>query len=241
MKSYGQNCLDGNDAAGARDELDQISRVARGDVVIGYDPHIIGLGAAAPDTHCRTPTRGAVGVLNLFRRNASELVRKLTRGNISNRARLQSLVDRLELPADWTVEEFITVVEHMRGRRIVQLPLPHTAPVGLCGLWLACKEYDAIFLRQSSDPTVELHVALHEVSHMLLGHGRDTAITAVDWAALTNGAAPDQAIDMSTVRAARGVSSYASSEEYEAELLATLIGFRARTDGPRRDPMLKEL
>ncbi|MFI5776845.1 hypothetical protein [Nocardia sp. NPDC051570] len=118
--------------------------------------------------------------------------------------------------------------------------LPPTAPVGLCGLWLACKEHDVIFLRQSSDRAVELHVALHEVGHMLLDHGRDASISPVEWTALTNGAAPD-GIDFATIRAARGVSSYASSEEYEAELLATMIGFLARTAGPRRDPMLKEL
>jgi hypothetical protein len=180
-------------------------------------------------------------MLNQFRRKVSALAWKPTQGKISTRARLQALVDRLELPADWTIEEFIASVERMRERRIVKLLLPPTAPVGLCGLWLACKDYDVIFLRQSSDPAVELHVALHEVSHMLLGHGQDTSLSTVEWTTLANELALDHEIDLSTVRAARGVSSYASIEEYEAELLATLIGFRARTVGPRRDPMLKEL
>ncbi|MFI7000178.1 hypothetical protein [Nocardia sp. NPDC050175] len=180
-------------------------------------------------------------MLRLFRRKVSTLGWNPTRGKISTRARLQAVVDRLELPADWTIEEFIASVERMRGRRIVRLLLPPTAPVGLCGLWLACKGYDVIFLRQSSDPAVELHVALHEVSHMLLNHGQDTSISAVEWSTLTSGVPLNHEIDLSTVRAARGASSYASIEEYEAELLATLIGFRARTVGPRRDPMLKEL
>ncbi|MBF6328234.1 regulator [Nocardia transvalensis] len=142
---------------------------------------------------------------------------------------------------DWTVEEFISSVEQTRGRPIVRLLLPPSAPVGLCGLWLACRDCDVVLLRQSSDPAIELHVALHEVSHMLLGHGRDTSIPAVAWTGLTSGLALDHEIDPSAVRAARGLSSYASSEEYEAELLATLIGFRARSVGPRRDPILKEL
>jgi hypothetical protein len=177
-------------------------------------------------------------MVNLFRRNVSALSWRPTRGRISTRARLQALIDRLELPADWTVGEFIASVEHLRGRRIVQMLLPVTAPVGLCGLWLACKDHDVIFLRQSSDSGVERHVALHEVSHMLLGHGKDTSLVTEEWATLVNEFAPDH--DPSAVRA-RGVSNYASTEEYEAELLATLIGFRARTGGPRRNPLLKEL
>ncbi|QIS12393.1 ImmA/IrrE family metallo-endopeptidase [Nocardia arthritidis] len=154
---------------------------------------------------------------------------------------MQSLVDGLDLPADWTIEEFFAELERMRGRRIVRLPLPPTAPVGLCGLWLACKRYDVIFLRQSSDPAAELHVALHEVGHMLLDHGQDASISTVELTTLTSGVALDREIDLSTVRAARGISSYDSEEEYEAELLASLIGIRARTVGPRRDPMLKEI
>lgn len=180
-------------------------------------------------------------MLKLFRRKVSTLLWKPSRGKTSTRARLQALVDSLELPTDWTIEEFIACVERTRGRRIVRLLLPPTAPVGLCGLWLACKDYDVIFLRQSSDPAVELHVALHEVSHMLLGHGQDTSLSSVEWRTLTNEVALNDAIDLSMVRAARGASSYASVEEYEAELLATLISFRARTVGPRRDPMLREL
>ncbi|MFI9503621.1 hypothetical protein [Nocardia sp. NPDC052566] len=168
--------------------------------------------------------------------HVSALGWKLLRGQLSTRARLHALVDDLELPVDWTVEEFIAAVEHARGRRIVRLPLPTTAPVGLCGLWLECRDCDVILLRQSADPAIELHVALHEVSHMLLGHGQDTSILAVR----STGLALD-GIDLSTVRAARGLSSYASSDEYEAELLATLIGFRARSVGPRRNPMWKEL
>lgn len=173
--------------------------------------------------------------------SARDFMWKPIRSQISTRARLHSLVDRLELPVDWTVEEFIASVEHARGRRIVRLLLPPTAPVGLCGLWLACWDCDVILLRQASDPAIELHVALHEVSHMLLGHGQDTSMPTAEWTRLTSELALDQEIDPATVGAARGLSSYDSSEEYEAELFATLIGFRARSAGPRRDPLVKDL
>ncbi len=178
------------------------------------------------------------GILNLFWRKPFPWPWRPDRGKISTRARLRAMVDDLDLPPDWTIEEFIAAVERMRGRRIARLPLPPTAPVGLCGLWLACKEYDAIFLRRSPDSTVETHVVLHEIGHMLLGHGQDRPISATEWKTLKETVGD---IDPATVRAARGISSYASNEEYEAELFATLIGSHARTDGPRRDPMLKEM
>ncbi|MFI5783687.1 hypothetical protein [Nocardia sp. NPDC051570] len=158
----------------------------------------------------------------------------------STRARLQILVDRLELPEDWTATECFASVERIRCRRIVRLPLPSTSPVGLCGLWLACSDYDVIFLRPSSEPTVELHVSLHEVGHMLLDHGRDMSISAAKLDSLLEAAA-NHGIDGSTARTACGVSSYDTRDEYEAELFTTLIGTRARASGPRRDRMLKEL
>lgn len=158
---------------------------------------------------------------------------------VSTRARLQSLVERLELPTDWTAEEFFTAVERFRGRRIVRLPLPSVAPVGLCGLWLTCNDHDVIFLRSSPDPAMKVHVGLHEVGHMLLDHGRQGSMSGSELAAVLSGTELDH-LDTATVRAARGASSYATTEEYEAELLATLIGIETRTAGPRRDWLLKD-
>ncbi|WP_378740633.1 hypothetical protein [Nocardia brasiliensis] len=173
-------------------------------------------------------------------RKVSTLATGFRQGGVSTRARLQSLVDRLELPADWTAEEFFASVERLRGRRIMRLPLPSAAPVGLCGLWLACQDHDVIFLRGSPDPAVQVHVGLHEVGHMLLDHGGDRSLSGSELAAVLTGIELS-AIDISQVQAARGVSSYATTEEYEAELLATLIGIQTRTSGPRRDWLLKEL
>ncbi|QBS40812.1 hypothetical protein DMB37_12490 [Nocardia sp. CS682] len=76
---------------------------------------------------------------------------------------------------------------------------------------------------------------------MLLGHGQDTSIPTDELTRLASELALDHEIDPAEVIAARGLSSYASSEEYEAELFANLIGSRARSIGPRRDPMMREL
>lgn len=164
------------------------------------------------------------------------------RRRLSTRAKLERLVDRLELPDDWTAEEFFAALELMRGRRIVRLTLPGSAAVGLCGLWLACDDVDLILHRPASNPSMERHVIGHEVGHMLLDHGRDAPMPTEELADLLTGVELGHNIDMLAVRAARGASSYATKEEYEAELLATLILTRARREGAtRRDLVLKAL
>ncbi|MEU2258660.1 hypothetical protein ABZ540_36510 [Nocardia xishanensis] len=151
----------------------------------------------------------------------------------SARTRLQTLVDRLDetLPEDWTAEELFASVERIRGRNIVRLPLPLEAPVGLCGMWLACSDYDVFFLRSSSDP----HDIFHELGHMLLDHGQDSPTEEL--ATLLPGVELDH--NIATVRAFRGASSYDPPEEYEAELFATMVRTRVRAGGPRRDRFLK--
>lgn len=151
----------------------------------------------------------------------------------STRARLEALVHHLDemLPEDWSAEELFTSVELLRGRRIVRLPLPSQAPVGLCGMWLACQEYDVFFLRNSTDP----HDIFHELGHMLLDHGQDSPPDEV--ASLLPGVEPEH--EVAAVRAFRGASSYDPPDEYEAELFATMVRTRVRPGGPRRDRLLK--
>lgn len=161
---------------------------------------------------------------------------------MSTRAKLERLVDSLELPEDWTAEEFFTSLQRLRGRRIVRLALPGSTVVGLCGLWLAGDNVDLILHRRSADPTRERHVIAHEVGHMLLDHGRDEVMPADDLARLLIGVQRAHNLDSLAIRAARGASTYAKRDEYEAELLATLILTRARREGTlRRNPMLKAL
>ncbi len=141
----------------------------------------------------------------------------------SRRSRLESLVDRLQLRKGWTVDDLVTSVEQMRGRRIVRSPLPENMPVGLCGLWLARSDDDVVLHRKTSDPVMLRHVVAHEVAHMLLDHGGGTS--PGELAALLVGLDGGSGLGSSesTVRTARGISAYDDECEYEAELLATMI------------------
>ncbi|WP_159848451.1 hypothetical protein [Nocardia sp. CY41] len=150
----------------------------------------------------------------------------------ATRSQLEALVDRLELPEDWSVEDFLSSLERVRGRKVICMPLPVDAPVGLCGLWLARAHDDVIVHRLSSDPTQERHVIGHEVAHLLLGHGHRASPAKV--AQMLMGVAPEGEMEASMIKAARWANSYAARDEYEAEFFATLIMTRARgNDGER--------
>lgn len=159
----------------------------------------------------------------------------------STRSRVESVVERLAVPDDWTVAEFLTELERVRGRRIVRMPLHDEAPVGLCGLWLELPDHDLVMHRQADDPIQERHVVGHEAAHMLLGHAPNTQLSRAGLATFLSGLELDDLdIDLSMVRAARGADDYDKQDEYEAELLATVIMTRARKDGvQRRDRILR--
>ncbi|WP_157129016.1 hypothetical protein [Nocardia amamiensis] len=159
----------------------------------------------------------------------------------SRRSRLESLVERLQLQDGWTVDELVTSVERMRGRRIVRAPLPENAPVGLFGLWLARPADDVVLYRKSSDPLMERHVVAHEVAHMLLEHGSRTSPGEPATSLVGVDVGRGLGSSVSTMQAARGASAYDDECEYEAELLATLILTGDRRKGIlRRDRMTSE-
>ncbi|WP_280413455.1 ImmA/IrrE family metallo-endopeptidase [Nocardia asiatica] len=149
----------------------------------------------------------------------------------STRSRLESLASTLQLRNGWDVDELVSSVERIRGRRIVRAPLPDSAPVGLCGLWLAGEADDVVLFRPSSDPLMERHVVAHELAHMLLEHGRKTS--PGELATLLVGLDVGRGLgsNASMVQTARGASAYDDDREYEAELLATLIETAGRRKG----------
>ncbi|WP_433677763.1 DUF6545 domain-containing protein [Nocardia sp. CA-119907] len=147
----------------------------------------------------------------------------------AKRAQFESIVDRLELPQDWTVMEFFDRLARIRGRAIVQCPLPEHAPLGLFGLWLARPHDDAVLYRRASDPMLEWQVVVHELAHMLLDHRHEKPTGEL--AELLAGVDLDDGFvsDASMIRGARSVSGYSDHAEYEAELLATMIMARTHT------------
>jgi hypothetical protein len=92
-----------------------------------------------------------------------------------------------------------------------------------CGLWLAMGNVNYVFVDARS-LLHRNHVVLHELAHMIYGHGTSQS----DLADLL----PD--IDPARVETALARTGYGDRQEAEAELMATII---ARRVGRHTEPM----
>jgi hypothetical protein len=128
--------------------------------------------------------------------------------------------------------EHVTALEHkLGGRRPLDLDavlelaslqrgrpvrlLPATMAVGSCGVWVVTDRGDYVFYEQSTSPLHHRHIILHELSHVLCGHGGGESATAL--APLV----PDLSAEV--VERVMNRTSYSDAEEQEAEVLATLL------------------
>lgn len=148
-------------------------------------------------------------------------------GKASARGRLRRIVAGLNLPDDWTVEDFTSIVAASRGRPILLRPLPIGVPASLCGLWIAGDTTDLILHRQTDDPELVKDTVTHEIGHMLCDHYGDPQLSPESLVRyLTDIRLPD-GFDVAQVRAARGHTDYDNHEEYEAELLSIMVRAKA--------------
>jgi hypothetical protein len=75
---------------------------------------------------------------------------------------------------------------------------------------------DYIYYEAGTSLFHAIHIALHEIAHMLLGHQHTSA-----WNQLIGLLAPD--VDQALIQLILGRSAYTSAEERDAETLASLI------------------
>jgi hypothetical protein len=131
------------------------------------------------------------------------------------RTRCETRLGELPLPAPFDVEQFCRSIGERRGRPILLHPIE--SPAGPCGTWLAGPTNDHIFYERDTSPLHQEHIILHEVSHLLCGH-RGGSVSARDLQALL---LPDLHPEMVESVLRRRV--YSTTDEQEAELLASLI------------------
>ncbi|MER5649629.1 hypothetical protein [Streptosporangium sp. NPDC002524] len=116
-------------------------------------------------------------------------------------------------------EEYLRRVEAARGRRVYLHDLPAAAVGAICGLWIATAGGDHIFVAPGAVGLLRVNILLHEISHMLLGHGKVTGDVGAALTQLLNGGGQAEGV------LAR--SRYDTHEERHAEMLAALILTRA--------------
>ncbi|MDF3291292.1 hypothetical protein [Streptomyces silvisoli] len=81
------------------------------------------------------------------------------------------LTERLAIPQPFSLEDFCASIAEQRGRPLHLLPLDGPMDPNLpCGIWLGLDSADIVFYEASAADILKVHIVLHEIAHMLLGH-----------------------------------------------------------------------
>lgn len=88
-----------------------------------------------------------------------------------HRQQFADLAERLVIPQPFSLEEFCASIAEQRGRPLHLLPLDGPVDPDLpCGIWLGLDAADIVFYEASAADILKVHIVLHEIAHMLLGH-----------------------------------------------------------------------
>jgi hypothetical protein len=130
------------------------------------------------------------------------------------RRRCRSLLRELDIRPPLDVAALCASLADYRGRpiRLVDYPFPVPGPFGV---WMAMERGDYIFYQRETSPAHQVHIALHEIGHLLADHdgGGDDDLLGL----LSPGTPPE------TVWRALRRTSYDTEQEHAAETVATLI------------------
>jgi hypothetical protein len=149
------------------------------------------------------------------------------------RRRCEARIEGWELPVPFDVHQLCRALAEQRQRPIVLRPL--LGRDGPCGLWVAGPSSDFIFYDAQTSPLHQQHIILHEISHLLCGH-RARPLGEGELRALLF---PDLCPRM--VERVLQRAGYATDDEQEAELLASVILQRVTARDPARSEARPEL
>ncbi|MDK1472599.1 hypothetical protein QNO07_04010 [Streptomyces sp. 549] len=155
----------------------------------------------------------------------------------SRRARCEAAADALDIPRPFDLDALCERVAADRGRPLRLVPL-EGAPDGSlpCGVWVATASTDVIFYEPATSGVHKLQIVLHELAHLLLGHGAPDAerpayaVRLLDDAAAVHRDDEDE-LDLDQLMHVLGRTSYTDGEERDAELLASILSERALRGG----------
>lgn len=140
-------------------------------------------------------------------------------------------IDRLNLPYCFTTRELRDNIAALRGKPILLRPLNTLGAVDApCGVRVETPEADLIFYEEGTSVHHQRHIVAHELMHVYRDHPGSLEVDAT--AAHVLGVNPVLALRMS------GRTSYSTTDEREAEMLATIIRQRMyrERESPARRP-----
>lgn len=137
------------------------------------------------------------------------------RNDLHLRRGVKQLLRELELEAPLDVRVLCERLAQRRGRPIKLVAYPLPVP-GAFGLWVGTADADYILYQRNTTTAHQEHIILHEVGHIISGHGSDENDDDI-WGQLF----PDIPPEM--VRRALRREGYGLTIEREAEMVATVI------------------
>jgi hypothetical protein len=127
------------------------------------------------------------------------------------------MVRELDLPRPFDVRDLAQRIAERRDRPVVLAAL-EMSTLGSCGLWLASGSTDYICYEKHTSKLHQQHIVLHELGHLLCGHGRSQRVD------LRIGAlVPQLSPATLAIMLARQHGGYADADEAEAELFAYTV------------------
>lgn len=132
------------------------------------------------------------------------------------RRECESLVEGLDIPEPFDLESLCQHLGAQRQRPIVLMPTA-MAFGNLCGLWLGTARADYVFYEENTSRLHQKHIVCHEIGHILRQHSASRTLNSDIARALT------AAVEPGEVQRVLGRDTYNDDQEFEAELIATLI------------------
>ena len=155
-----------------------------------------------------------------WRRNGDEGGTSMRVGQI--RRRCKQLIKELELPAATDLRGMCDIVATRVERPVHMVPMSLGGVVS--GMTAATDDAYWVFFELRTSPWHQAHIVLHELSHLLLGHGQDPAVTEDALRMWT------PAVDVATAMRRMGLTmgfarhhGYDKLAERETEVLGTLL------------------
>ena len=138
--------------------------------------------------------------------------------------RVRQLIEELELPTPWDLQEFIDTIAEQRGKPIRLIPSPGWAGPGQpCGIWIGSSTEDLIMYDDTTSCYHVEQIILHELGHLLLEHNSNANLSDT---LVIRELIPD--IDPSSIDYVLGRTSYDDEQERQAELFASLMVIESR-------------
>jgi hypothetical protein len=141
------------------------------------------------------------------------------------RRRCEQRVREMAIPQPFDLVTFCAHVEGLRGRRLVLKAMPGLSATAPCGMWLSLAQADYILYEPNTSKLHSEHIILHELAHMLCDHrlSMDSSVLAKLL----------PSINPAIVKRVLGRVNYATEQEQEAEMLASLIRGGTRRERSR--------